>query len=429
MEANIKFKNFLKQYRSYVGTCLQANNYRLTVMARQLNEGFETLKKAIGNDTDAFLSNDAVLDYCAFKRYIEKNDLSEELIKKLEEKYPEFKELETYHAEIVSKNQSYLYCIKEVGNIIRSYDDDKVKEEITDIALLLRLLRYALEFEFINFEELSTLFGMAINFDNKVLNKKQDDIKFCRKFFQFNEIKRLSEYYNVNGTFKFNEDLETFKAIIEYLVEEVLVDKSLGDSEEVFINTFVKLLDKENNNHLVKQEEAKSDATIVKISTKSSKRDYEVIKYVRLYYKNGEVVGIPDDIDEFRQKLRASGISDKEIRYVMKLVDAKIKEVEAERFRSHFSAEELVTYDAALKLLNNIPTYDMDYIALTNLISEIGTIIELMDEDNDPESLELLQEEKRNSILKIDAIRLRKLNDAVFELPIQRVRKNNNQTK
>lgn len=299
-------------------------------------------------------------------------------------------------------------AIKELNNLIQSYDNDKVKNETISIARLVRILNILYVNEKINVSTFSDCLGMAIyrNYYLLLKNRATDKMEYqnlCRK---------LGVYYNEDGTFTLNENTEEYfklmteleslelkaRTFIELLLESSIINKL------TFAEQFTELLKESNDEKIKKQKEAAEKESQKSVLEDVKTLDYDALKYVRKYYKNADLIAIPTNIPKFSEMLDKSGMSLQEKRYILNLINAQVRAAVKESILGRLDKDESIVYNRAKEVLALNQSNDSNYCALLDLIGELEAILSLYDDTKKEENVISLDEEKSMIIEKIKNI-------------------------
>lgn len=151
---------------------------------------------------------------------------------------------------IVSNYSNYISkletSIKKLQNYINAFDNDKVKNPIKDIeALFIELIRTSL-----TNEEINQIIGILIFFNKEYFEKHDETINSVDKKI----LDTLYTYYNKDGSFKYNKNVDKYLSNIRLLLLEglgIMEDKNPGVKPCRFVSdaTFRILLDLSNTNY------------------------------------------------------------------------------------------------------------------------------------------------------------------------------------
>lgn len=98
---------------------------------------------------------------------------------------------------------------------------------------------------------------------------------------------------------------------------------------------------------------------------------------IRKYYKDGNLISIPEDVDAFVNLLKENDVPDQEIRYILALIkDAK--DTEVINFLMGFYANDEVEFvrNAAITLEGMKP-YEENYYEIKDILRELQTLEDL----------------------------------------------------
>jgi len=277
----------------------------------------------------------------------------------------------------------------ETQSIINAYENDKIKDPINNIGLLFRQIAHTT----LNTEEISKIIGMAISFNSQYAAKHKDHI-----IEEIDTINQLAKYYNQDGTFKYNEDIKTFSILmknldITYLDEVETIYRMLNLNTIFFYKDIVVLL-KENNQRLRKNNvdntnEKNSEKEVHTIKTETR----NALQELRKYYKNGEIIAIPENLEKFYLILQQCELDENEQKYIINLISTEISKNNSLSILKYLNTEEQSIYQKAITLLNNFTYSNGDVYALKQYIEELQTISSMLEtENNEQDKQYLLQD-------------------------------------
>lgn len=292
-------------------------------------------------------------------------------------------------------------------SIINAFENDKIKEPINNIIYLIQHLGITT----LNIEEVNKLFGMSIYFDNEYSKKyKNHQIEYM------DIISELADYYNLDGSFKYNENIDKFVFIIDLLKmyssqEPRLFTEPFKPFETTYLNNLVDLLD-ENNKELIKsnKEETEEKEELV-IKSNISLKSREALNELRKYYKNGSIIRIPEDIEEFSNILDDCGLDSKEKSYILKLINEKINNNKNKTILSYLTYNDREIYEKSINLLNSSIYLNGDEFVIKQFIEELDTISTMLENETDEDNKKYLLNDVPSIMRELSIICNRNINE------------------
>ena len=268
----------------------------------------------------------------------------------------------------------------ETQSIINAYENDKIKDPINNISILFSQIKYTT----LKPENISRIIGMAISFNSQYAKKRNN-----HNIAHIETINELTEYYNVDGTLQYNEDTETFSNLIKSLDiacldEAEALYRMLNLSKIDFCEDIVTLLQENNqklknqNNTEQQENHQEKDYTILRETIKA-------LQELKKYYKNGSIIQIPENIDEFDMILKQSKLDETEQKYIINLIKQELNKKTITIFKYLDQSEQKI-YQRATSLLNSFNYSNGDVYALKQLIEEIQTISHMLEAETNEEN-------------------------------------------
>ena len=237
----IKFKNYLKEF--------QTNRKKLLT---EFEKELELLQKII--DVDVKLLNTYSIaelnKKITFARIFGFNDtiletmfsIDKNILTKMNSKKRKITSIDQLL--VVFNTLTHVYnALKsqyiQTRDIINAYENDKIKDPINNIADLFAQIKYTN----LTTEETSIIIGMAISFNSQYASKHKN-----HQIQHLDTINALNQYYNSDGTLKYNEDVRLFKLLLNSL-DELCYDETeflyriLNQKQLYFCNDIVILLE------------------------------------------------------------------------------------------------------------------------------------------------------------------------------------------
>jgi len=284
--------------------------------------------------------------------------------------------------------------------IINGMDNDKIINYID----LERLLAHLIDSE-LSYESTLKIFGMVAGFDMLYIDKygakdQENDL--------FVELLRC--IFGTDGNLLLSADSEKFKNILEkILFKYLLFYKQLEEDGKIPTGFFKRV---ENNSetlinawcHLLRINNAKKELSEIVIEHLEEEASLtglnpiisrEPIESLKKYYKNGELIEVPDDLGAFTHLLSECKIDDNEKKYILKLIDEAKKS--EENILKYLDEKDRKTYENAVTLLNRLNHTDGDYYILIQLLNDLKTVGDMLEEVN-------TQEEKEELFLEAETV-------------------------
>lgn len=295
-------------------------------------------------------------------------------------------------------NDQLIVIIKELvrdfQNVIQVCNNDKMTKPVAFHKLYLMMEAILRMDGGISVEAMSTAFGMNACATYQEYKKGNCDIPLAE------EVSFFSDYYNPDGSFKYNSNelgfldnlTRLFHTVIDDIqktVKTIIPDLSLDDD---LVMEFYKLLCRSNTELFIRDLQKPKASETVKDNV-----DYDATKALREYYRGGEIVKIPDDIESFIQLMHNCNLNEQEQNYILKLVYAKAKEEKKDIVLTILRDNDLKVYKQAKEILNGLYFTDPDYYVVVEAFNDLTSVCDLIGE-GECEDQEYLTEEKNRII-------------------------------
>lgn len=285
----------------------------------------------------------------------------------------------------------------ETQNIINAFENDKIKDPINNLDVLIDHIRAA----YLTTEESSIILGMTIWFNSQYAKKNKN-----HQILNIDLIDILSNYYNKDGSFKYNEDCETFKNTLRLLLQQSIDENKLTLDRLILPGRFdldelVNLLKESNQNIRNNSRNNKTSIPTPEEHTISSETK-EALQELRKYYRNGSIIKLPENLDRFYKILEKSGLDKFETKYIKELINNELEKQNKQT--GLLTKEEQAIYEKSLELLNSLDYSNNDIYELKELIKELQTIIELLKSSADEEDKQFILSGLPNIITKLSLI-------------------------
>ena len=390
----IKFKNNLKQMQIIRKQFLKKCENELKLLERMLNYDITIYNEFTLDE----LTDELIIAKIFYEPNFETNKLFQS---KKKEQRKSTERLEKIYNKLC---EFYQYAKKEyieTQSIINAYENDKIKEPINNITILFIQIANTN----LTTEEISQIIGMAIFFNSQYAKKHPN-----HKIEEIDTIHKLAVYYNQDGTFKFNEDIQTFSNLIKSLdiisLDEIETLHRILNLNKIFYYKDIITLLQENNERIKNNQISDTDTEDAKeINNYSiSSETRKALQELRKYYKNGSIIAIPENLDEFYTILKQCELDINEQKYIINLINEKISNRNTLTIIKYLNTYEQNIYQKAISLLNTLNYSNGDVYALKQYIEELHTISSMLESENDEENKEYLLNEIPNILEQLSLI-------------------------
>lgn len=267
---------------------------------------------------------------------------------------------------------------------INAFNNEKMISPLNDLYFLL----LQLNFSYLSDEEKSRIFGMAIYFDSQYfLKHKNNSIK------DIDIICSLSKYYNEDGTFKYAEDVEEYSNLLDEFSErnkKFLFSNfiEIPSDQHQILKKFISLL--KSNNEQLNQNPVSSTNSDSSISSVNIEYNKELMDELHKYYKNGDLVALPEDIYAFYDLLDKLDLPLQEKKYIYGLIEEKLTKIKNNPILKYLSEEERDIYLNSLDLFSSFKYTNADFYLLKQYIEELKAISSMLDEELSTEDIDYL---------------------------------------
>ena len=376
----VKFKNDLKQYQSARRSILKKCEQELILLNKLINLDATIVQdiNIISVEESFFIATTLGCIDQAIRDIIDKRKRKKEqgrqAVKILHDRLFEFTE---------GLKKEYTKTQK----IINAFENDKIKDPINDIEALF----CQMSFTSLTIEEISKIIGMAISFNSHYAKRNKN-----HQIENIDIIHQLAnDYYNADGSFKRNLDILTFERLIKELIKHNFpgieaIHRLLSSNELYTTDEIIALLAKSNNiKYQESQKNTHTETTEITDYTISPKVR-KALQELRKYYKNGSIVAIPENLDDFYSFLEDTNLDEQEKKYIISLINEEIYKKRNSIISKYLSKNEQVIYIEATTLLNQFSYSNKDVYALKQYIEEIQTILQFLEAATDDEDKEYL---------------------------------------
>ena len=294
----------------------------------------------------------------------------------------------------------YEASILESQNLINAFDNEKAIGYVKDIYMLLSFLITFIKDNSLTKEESSRILGTVIYFNAKKARKIKNDSNVQLYV-------TLAKYFNQDGTFVFGNDLDGLYTNLKTLCTNYegfvqFEEKQKGyKSQDLILDIAHLYLDFYRDYEIVAKEDSNT--------SKNFNCTYPL--EIRKYYKDGNLISIPEDVDAFVNLLKENDVPDQEIRYILALIkDAKDTEV-INSLMGFYANDEVEFVRNAAITLEGMKPYEENYYEIKDILRELQTLEDLF-------ASSTCDDDKTYIVLEKDAyiVRLHELIDVQVEI-------------
>lgn len=311
-------------------------------------------------------------------------------------------ELKQVYAIFCSSINATIEEHKTTQKMINAFENDKIKDPINDIRELFLQIKYN---KTMTIAEISQIIGMAVSFNSQYAAKNKN-----HNIQHLDLINILTQYYNPDGTLKYNEDIETFINTMKTLTavdhhKYELFNQLFNFTGLFTIQALTEFLIYNNfrlqNNNTSSTENTKEQ---IKEDYSIAPETREALEELKKYYKNGTIIEIPKNLDEFNRLLETCSLDEKEKTYIINLINQKLAELKSTIIQKYLNEEEQSIYVNAINLLNSFNYSNGDSYILKQYIEELQTILEMLEAETNEDNQNYLLEEIRTIISELSEI-------------------------
>lgn len=385
MKSAVVLKNIIREHRKDADAELEKVKKEKEFVLNDIEELVsKKMKKSM--EKIGFFKNPTSLDF-----------LDNSLIEDLKRTAPGQKLLE-----LLKREHFYNSVIVQTQSLIRIFDNDLAKQPHSlsaffDIVTAFKTMKERLTdvtkssiYSELTDQVITECFGMVVAADFKYLSKMEEIAPE-----QIELVKTLINYFNPDGTFKYNEDIATYiKALKEitsyidiYFYDELVNKNALNQMITLFVNAL------EASNARIKRAEEERVETIKNESEPI--RDEESLEELKRYYRNNSLIAIPEDMDAFLELLDRCNIDERERKYILSLIEERLNEAKVDKLVLYLFGSDLEIYEKSKNILSTLRFNDPDYYMVVESFSTLESICELLNEASDEEEIEYLTAEKQ----------------------------------
>lgn len=388
----VKFKRDLKKEQISHKEIIKQSENELALIKRIINQDPTVINKI--NTKEKFQ---------IIQIFYSVNQIILTIINNKEKKKNRQKALELLKSNYEAFSKFIEYMKKEytiTQNIINAFENDKIKDPINDVNELYSKIKYTS----LTAEEINKIIGMTIFFNSQYASKhKNHHIK------NIDIINKLTQYYNQDGSFKYNEDIATFQNLIESLFEENPIESDIylyatGKKANISVTDLINLLKSSNEKLKDNSIQTPTKEKMKKESYELSSKTIKALQELRKYYKNGTIIEIPKNLEEFYRMLEDCELDEKEKLYIINLIEQKILEKKNNILSKYLTIEEKDIYEESIRLLSTLNNNNYDTYTLKQYIEELQTIFNILEENLSEEDRKYLLNDITNIIVQLSQI-------------------------
>ena len=331
-----------------------------------------------------------------FVKYIKENNLTEEdyendtfLQKHLIDAFKQaLNDNPNLLTKIASVNQAKISINQ---SLINAFDNEKAIN-FPDIELLINILTATINDNWLTEMETFKILGSAFKFGNTHPKKVTDEL-------MKEIVSLLSSYFDIYGNFIYVEDYTNFangvnklltyiKELIQFEQKEALCEKI--DSEELLRNLANAYLVFHNSYIIVPDKN---------IAIELQKKGYS--PELKRYYRNGNLIEIPQDLASFINLLKENDIPIAEQRHILSLIEKKTQEKHAAGLQGFYLTDEREIVLAGNKFLDNTKSYQEMYYEVKGVLEDIQTLEKMYFESTTVEEKDYVLREKEALIAQL----------------------------
>lgn len=228
--------------------------------------------------------------------------------------YSYFKETESSIESIIKEINAIKELINIIIQLIRTYDNEKAIGTINNPGMLLYIIKVAVDNDLISTETASVILGSSFVFDAthyKNSSSKKSSEQLC--------LEKIANYYNIDGTFRSNGSPGRLESLYMELCNKALESNPF---EAANYNSLLKYKQFIGEIKRLYENIQSKEMPVAKPVKEKNVKDYNPrLKELKKYYKNGKIVKIPSDLQEFELLLVDCGIDIQEKRYIYRLIE------------------------------------------------------------------------------------------------------------
>jgi len=186
-------------------------------------------------------------------------------------------------------------------------------------------------------------------------------------------------FFDANGNYKNTGGVDYFANLLFILYQDLFNNSYLSSESKnnylYLLNSFVDLASENKHIEQVVEETVSNPTKIERVIDTTSR---DLLDELKKYYKNGEIILVPENIEEFTRLLDGCQLDEREKKYILDLINQKKSKEEC--ILKYLSEEDICLYEKALEVLNTINYSDKNYKILLENIENLKTAGLMLDE-------------------------------------------------
>mgnify|MGYP000831416321 CR=1 FL=1 len=300
----------------------------------------------------------------------------------------------------VEESKIYLKTSKkrcaEEQSLINAMDNERVTGYIVNLDFLLNALQMAMYEEALSVSEAMIIFGSAVYNNNKFAKQNNDERNK-------EAVKRLAQYFNCYGKFVYVKEpgaivdaFGQFLALCRDLIEfenssrDEAIDRNYNYDTVQFCSDIVNAYFDFWNDFERPLERNDSE-----------KKEVTYTNHLKEYYRNGVLIKVPDNLDEFVLLLKEENIPDNEQRHILELVRIAMEKQRKALLSCFYIADDEVVIKTAQEVLDNASNKGGNYYEIKELLEDIQSMESMYIEATSEEDKDYILEEKQTYIARL----------------------------
>lgn len=251
-------------------------------------------------------------------------------------------------------------------NFIKAFDNEKAINFNEKFDLLLFFLVDFYSLGVLNIEDVNKLIGASIYFN---INKRKQNTKNSDNVIPI----ELGAYYNIDGSFVYNVDVQKFFDLLKILFIDNRGYKIAIEVSTKYEKLYVQVYQKIHRLYLKFCQDFENRQKTINESVEEIRQYKSPAKLLYQYYQNGKIIKTPEDIDEFKFLLAESGKSVEEQAYILGLLNIDATDEIVDKPFSEYDDLLKETY----KKMETMNSKDSKYVKILHLLGEINAGKEL----------------------------------------------------
>jgi len=296
----VKFKNDLKRFQSSRKSLIKECERELSILNKIINNDISVIKEVdvVNIGSSLFMSATIAKVELPIASMVDTrvgNQEKQKTEETLKETYTNLLNFTEYLKKEYYTTQS----------IINAFENDKIKDPINSIEILFNQISITT----LTIEEANKIIGMAIVFNSQYAKRN--------KKHQIENIDAIHElaksYYNKDGSFKYEEDMLTYEQRIKEIIKNqtdiiTFLYKILSFNQMHTVEDLITLRFEYNKRfkHQQPLENHNNTKTPTEESYAIPEEVRKALQELKKYYKNGTIVSIPENLEQFYLLLRYS---------------------------------------------------------------------------------------------------------------------------